>query len=68
MGMFALRLGAWLLPSLLGRIAFEVELVGGLLVFAGYIIFDSQVGHPVTPRWAAGYGRRSTGGRRLAAP
>lgn len=41
MGMLAMRLGGWLLG--LGRFAFEVELVLGLVVFSGYIIFDTQV-------------------------
>jgi hypothetical protein len=55
MGMMALRLGGWLLPSFLGRLAFEAELVGGLAVFAGYVIFDSQVRRPQQ-------GRRDVGG------
>jgi hypothetical protein len=42
MGMLALRLGGWMLG--MQRMAFEVELLGGLVVFAAYIIFDTQVG------------------------
>lgn len=41
MGMLAVRLGGWLFGF--GRFAFEVELFVGLVVFAGYIIFDTQV-------------------------
>lgn len=43
MGLLSLRLGAWLLPSVLGRLVFEAELFVGLAVFAGYVIFDTQV-------------------------
>lgn len=59
LGMMAVRLGGWLFG--LRAAAFEVELTLGLVVFATYVIFDTQV------RGGAGGGGGSTGGREAGA-
>lgn len=38
-----LRLVSWLLPGM-SKFAYGLELYGGLLVFSGYVLFDTQVG------------------------
>lgn len=40
--MQVMRLVSWFVPSM-ASFAFGVELYGGLLVFAAYVLFDTQV-------------------------
>jgi FtsH-binding integral membrane protein len=47
--MLVMRLGGWLFGF--GRLSMEVELYLGLLVFAGYVLFDTQL---VVERASAG--------------
>ncbi|KXZ55273.1 hypothetical protein GPECTOR_3g41 [Gonium pectorale] len=50
MGLFVLRLGSWLVGS--RGLGFEMELYGGLLIFAAYVLLDTQL---IVEKAAAGY-------------